>query len=512
MVANKVPAAQYLRMSTELQQYSLDNQSATIARYADEHGFEIVKTYADAAKSGLVLKHRAGLRGLLNDVMNGGAAFKAILVYDVSRWGRFQDADEAAHYEYLCKSAGIPVLYCAEMFVNDGTMPNAIMKALKRAMAGEYSRELGVKVYAGLKRLASMGFKQGGAAGYGLRRMLVSAQGAPKQVLLEGERKSIVNDRVILVHGPQHEVETVREMYRMFINQRCSFRAIARELNRRHISFVDGGGWEHQTVRTVLTHPKYAGFQVFGRTTQRLSGKVKFLPRSEWYLRENAQEPIVPLSTFIQAQRVLLEKAHNRTNRQLLDDLRSLLAKRGRLSVRIIDKDPDTVSAATYRGRFGSLRRAYDLIGYGQPDNFGEMVDERVKVAALRSDLINRIQASCPKEVSIVRPDYRQRERLKVHGHLMVSVLLCRAIRSGAGSLKWLVRSYPRERQLITLVARLNEGNESFYDFNILPKIDRKTRFPITLNHPFLKTAYPLRDVRWFCEGVERVHFLRRKS
>jgi hypothetical protein len=31
-----------------------------------------------------------------------------------SRWGRFQDADESAHYEFLCKSAGIPVHYCAE--------------------------------------------------------------------------------------------------------------------------------------------------------------------------------------------------------------------------------------------------------------------------------------------------------------------------------------------------------------------------------------------------------------
>jgi hypothetical protein len=32
-----------------------------------------------------------------------------VLVDDVSRGGRFPDADEAAHYEFLCKTAGIQV-------------------------------------------------------------------------------------------------------------------------------------------------------------------------------------------------------------------------------------------------------------------------------------------------------------------------------------------------------------------------------------------------------------------
>ena len=161
-------------MSTEHQQYSLDNQRLAIQDYANSSNFSVVRTYTDGAKSGVVLKRRNGLRQLLQDVMGGNPGYKAILVYDVSRWGRFQDADEAAHYEFLCKSAGIPVHYCAEAFVNDGALPNMLVKALKRTMAGEYSRELGVKVLAGLRRLARIGFKQGGLPGYGLRRMLVS--------------------------------------------------------------------------------------------------------------------------------------------------------------------------------------------------------------------------------------------------------------------------------------------------------------------------------------------------
>jgi len=104
MTANQlVPAAQYLRMSTEHQQYSLENQSVAIQRYAETQGFEVVLTYRDTAKSGLVLRHRVGLRQLLQDVVSGTATYRAILVYDVSRWGRFQDTDESAHYEFLCK-------------------------------------------------------------------------------------------------------------------------------------------------------------------------------------------------------------------------------------------------------------------------------------------------------------------------------------------------------------------------------------------------------------------------
>src|ERR1700757_1396532 len=183
MAVELIPAVQYVRMSTEHQQYSLANQAAAIERYAEGHGFMIVKTYFDPGRSGLQLKYRYGLQQLLRDVVSEEPGFLAILVYDVSRWGRFQDTDESAHYEFLCKSAGVPVHYCAESFANDGSLPSSVMKALKRAMAGEYSRELGVKVLAGQMGLAKLGFKQGGPPGYGLRRMLVSSTGEPKQLL-----------------------------------------------------------------------------------------------------------------------------------------------------------------------------------------------------------------------------------------------------------------------------------------------------------------------------------------
>ena len=102
------PRLKYLRMSTEHQQYSLDNQSYRDSEVCGANGFDVVRTYPDAAKSGVVLSIETGLRQLLEDVVAGAPGYQAILVYDVSRWGRFQDTDESAHYEFLCKSAGVP--------------------------------------------------------------------------------------------------------------------------------------------------------------------------------------------------------------------------------------------------------------------------------------------------------------------------------------------------------------------------------------------------------------------
>ena len=153
-----VPAAEYVRMSTEHQKYSTENQADAIRQYAEHRGFTIIRTYADEGKSGLKIDGRDALKRLIADVERGTADFKAVLVYDVSRWGRFQDADESAYYEYICRRAGIAVQYCAEQFENDGSPSSVIVKSVKRAMAGEYSRELSAKVFAGQCRLIELGY------------------------------------------------------------------------------------------------------------------------------------------------------------------------------------------------------------------------------------------------------------------------------------------------------------------------------------------------------------------
>jgi len=98
---------------------------------------------AIAAKSGLHIKNRKGLLDRIDDVQCGRADFGCILVYDVSRWGRFQDFDESAYYEFLCKRKGVRVEYCAELFTNGSF--SSIAKNPKRGIgnsAAAVRREL----------------------------------------------------------------------------------------------------------------------------------------------------------------------------------------------------------------------------------------------------------------------------------------------------------------------------------------------------------------------------------
>jgi DNA invertase Pin-like site-specific DNA recombinase len=252
MSDERIPVVQYVRMSTDHQRYSTANQRAAIEAYAERHGMIVVGTFEDQGKSGLYLDSRIALQELLGIVKSGSAKFKAILVYDVSRWGRFQNPDEGAYYEYLCAMAGVKVIFCAEPFENDGSPLGSVVKSLKRSMAAEFSRELSLKVFAGQCRLARMGFRQGGPPGYGLKRVLLDEAGCYKADLARGERKSLQSDRVILAPGPSEEVKVVRRIYRDFIERHMTEKHIAEALNREGLTLAPGRPWRQGTIHKVL--------------------------------------------------------------------------------------------------------------------------------------------------------------------------------------------------------------------------------------------------------------------
>jgi DNA invertase Pin-like site-specific DNA recombinase len=333
-------------MSTDEQQFSIDNQKAAIEEYAKNHNFHIVASHVDAGNSGLHIKQRDGLRQLLRDVVTDTARYRAILVY-VSRWGRFQDADESAHYEFLCRHSGRSGHYCAEPFVNDGALPGALMKALKRTMAGEYSRELGVKVFKGKQRLVELGFRVGGSAGFGLRRMMVSDDGRRKRVLQRREYKYLETDRIILVPGPKAEVNCVREIFDMALRH-VRPAEIARELNKRGISNEGGLRWGIYSVIRLLKNPKYCGCNVWNRTSCDLGSSRRLVSEESWVRKPNAFTPIVDPETFERVQTWMRKRTEKVPQAYLLKRLKGLLAKKGRLSSKIIDETPGMPRSGNY--------------------------------------------------------------------------------------------------------------------------------------------------------------------
>src|ERR1700691_754573 len=325
-------AVAYVRMSTEHQQYSTSNQMDVVREYAKRRGFEIVKIYSDEGKSGLNIQGRDSLAQMIKDVQSGGINFSSILVYDVSRWGRFQDADESAYYEYICRRAGVAVHYCAEQFENDGSPGSTIVKSVKRAMAGEYSRELSSKVFQGACRLIQLGFKQGGTAGFGLRRMLVDHTGQKKGLLKMGEHKSIQTDRVILVPGPDEEIAIVGWMYEVFVKEGKSEGEIAKVLNERGILTDFERPWTRGTVHEVLTNEKYLGNNVYHRTSCKLKQKHVENPPEKWIRADNAFVGIIDSTLFLAAQGIILTRSRKWSDEEMLEKLRGVLTQHGRIS------------------------------------------------------------------------------------------------------------------------------------------------------------------------------------
>ncbi|MFC3052301.1 recombinase family protein [Kordiimonas pumila] len=467
--AHPLKAAQYVRMSTEHQQYSTQNQSKKIQEYAAQRHIEIVKTYADEGKSGLSIGGRAALQRLISDVEAGDVGFNIILVYDISRWGRFQDADESAYYEYICRRSGIQVTYCAEQFENDGSPVSTIVKGVKRAMAGEYSRELSAKVFAGQCRLIELGYRQGGPAGFGLRRVLVDQSGKEKGELAPGEHKSLQTDRVILVPGPSEEVEVVNKMFQWLLTRGVSITEIANRLNERGIKTNQGKNWTYATVRQVLTNEKYIGNNVFNRRSFKLKQKHVNNPSDMWIRKEGAFEAIVPRDIFQEAQEVLQSRSRRYSDEELLDNLRTLYSKIGTLSAAIINAVPDMPGAATYHSRFGGLVRAYSLVGY-RAVQYYHITDIRRLNKSLRPQIIEQVQSEIENKGGLVFYD-QEVDLLHVNQELLINLVLARCHVTDAGLYRWFTRVNSEQlRADITVAVRLDPANQAELDYFLLPR------------------------------------------
>jgi DNA invertase Pin-like site-specific DNA recombinase len=354
--------AQYVRMSSEHQQYSIANQSAAIALYAAAHNLGIVRSFIDGGKTGTTIKHRKGLQELLRTVESGNADFTDILVYDVSRWGRFPDSDESAYYEFLCKRAGLKVRYCAEQFENDNSTTSNLLKALKRTMAGEYSRELSVKISAGQRRLVSMGFWQGGPAPFGMARRIVDQNGLPKEVVGHGQWKSISTDRIVLELGSPEAIDTVRLAFDLYTKRHKSRHEIADILNASR-RLRGKHPWTLPMLQGLLTNPVYKGAYAYGRHEKR-SSEWRKVPPERWLVREQAFPAIITEKQWNEAAARMRDEVKPLVDAEMLEALKRLWKRKGKLNTDLINAAVDVPSVQAYKYQFDGINEAYRLIGY----------------------------------------------------------------------------------------------------------------------------------------------------
>jgi DNA invertase Pin-like site-specific DNA recombinase len=454
-------------MSTDYQRYSIENQAAVIAAYAQAHDLSIVRTYRDEGESGLKLKNRPGLIQLLDDVRSDHADFDHILVYDVSRWGRFQDVDESAYHEFICKQVGIKVAYCAEQFDNDGSMMSNIVKNIKRVMAAEYSRELSAKVHAGACRFARLGFQLGGPVAYALQRVLVDEKLQPKGILKKGDRKYLQTDHVRLQPGSANEVAVVKWIFHRFLELR-SEKAIARELNRHGIPTSTGGRWRGPFISRILKNENYLGNLVYNRRSRKLRGNHVNNPPNVWVRSEGCFEPIIGLDVFRAAKKIIEERRVDLSEQEMLARLRRTLMKEGRLSPAIINKTVGLPCHHVYIAHFGSIRNAYRLIGYTSKRNC-DYIDTRQIWADELAKLASQVTAMIEKIGGRIAPS-DSTGGLHINGMVNIFFRVARWVpgEKEQYSPRWMIQRRRLPDGWIVAI-RLGEHNNTILDYLLAP-------------------------------------------
>ena len=497
-------AAQYVRVSTDQQVYSAANQKAAIREYAVRHNLQIVQTYEDDSKSGLLMRNRPALRNLLMDVLTGNSLYRIVIVYDVSRWGRFDDEDESACYEFLCRRAGASIEYCAELFPEGAPVAGAVLKSLKRSMAAEFSRQLSAQIFEAKSRRVQQGYWGGGPAPYGMHRYLVPGNGKPGRVLKPGEWTNLKTDHSILVPGFDDEVAVIRKMFHMAVDDQMGCPQIAKELNNRGTS-NRGKPWNKEEVYKILTSPAYIGTNVWNRNSEKLRGPIVRNPPDRWIQRENAFLPVISRDLFARANRLIHNRGTSWTMEEIFNRLRSLLRQKGRLTESLIAKTNGMPSNRTLRNHFGSLMKAYQLIGYKVPSVDAIRCNSLCSTLRLRHKLLEDVLASNPSR-SLRLLEHTHRPILLLDGKYAIAVFAFRSVVAGAGDQCWQV--VPRKKahsEDLALLGLLDETNEQLHAVYLFKRCTLSRFHRFRESDPLLRQGVQLGSLSELPEKVQEL-------
>lgn len=361
--------ALYLRRSTDetLQADSLNAQNDILQAYAAAAGHEVVATYRDSA-SGRQITGRDEFQKLIRDVARG-APYGAILVRDVSRWGRFQNIDESAYWEFFCLMHGVKVIYVEEPFAEESDPMTSVMKAIKRAGAAEASREKARLIQRAQYRSVGRGFRLGGDPPYGMARVLVEADGTPVQTLKPGQRKLINAHRIKLAAGDPAAVAVVRRIYQLFVDDGVNPNAIARRLNTEGVPSPRGVEWKALVVTRILTNPAYAGI-----AHGRFQRSQNFAEEQQVFV-EDAWPAIVPRETWDAVQRHVSHRRWLRTPDGLVHQVKQLFERWGVVADGWVLGETAGPTRDTFRKYFDDGNNEAVLIAYA-----GEIASERARV------------------------------------------------------------------------------------------------------------------------------------
>ncbi|AWL98050.2 recombinase family protein [Bradyrhizobium ottawaense] len=312
-------------------------------------------------------------------------------------------------------------------------------------------------------------------------------------------------DRVLLRAGSPDEIAIVRWIFESFVRGKGET-DIARELNARGAVNHCGVPWNLQMIGRILRNENYIGNTVYYRTSSYLRQRRVINGKAKWIRKEGALEQIVPRNVFDDAQRIIERRVRQHLSSDLLlKKLRVLQLRLGTLSADAINRAKGMPCASIYERRFGSLRKAYELIGFAPPGDYS-YIDTRGECLSLVQQLAVGIGAR-------VRGADSQLIAERTGGCLALkdgSFISLRVIRCWEHPQRhcrvWTLRRSAKQHPGIAVLVRLDEQNKVPLDY-ILTTRDRMPERPLIMTEAVVRKRFRNR----FRRSTDLIRALKRR-
>jgi site-specific DNA recombinase len=327
------PAVSYIRMSSDLQEASPDQQRAEVVKLAGKHGYKIIREYFDEGISGDATEKRLDFQRMIKDAEEKGD-FAAILCWDQDRFGRF-DSIEAGRWIHPLRCAGVWLVTVAQGQIDWNDFAGRMMYAIQQEGKHQYLIDLSRNVLRG-KIVSAKNGHSASVPPCGYDRIFYDQSGNVARRVKYGEKfqrpagwsvRFVLSEDVALV-------DTVRWIFDTYANSDAGLGWIASGLNRRGIKTPNGKTWSIQTIQNILTNRVYTGDSVFGRNHygkyhhlnngDAMRGKAKNR-RGNPIVSENVHDALIDRKIFEQVQQKIVDRQREglrpRYNRYILSGL-----------------------------------------------------------------------------------------------------------------------------------------------------------------------------------------------
>lgn len=271
-MAELVPAVIYARYSSSNQrEESIEGQLRECHRYAEAHGFRIVKEYTDAAISGRS-DARPAFQRMVREAESG--AFSALIVWKLDRFAR--NRHDAAVYRYQLKKSGVKI-YSVMEAISDGP-EGIILEGLMESLAEYYSANLSQNIKRGCYDAA-------------LKRQVF---GKPPLGYVKGPDGRYAID--------PETAPIVRRIFEEYVSGR-SLHQIREGLNADGIRTSRGASFSENSFHRMLKNEKYIGVYEF-QDVRDEHGVPPIIDRDLWDAAQSMLSRVTPRRRHQKAETV----------------------------------------------------------------------------------------------------------------------------------------------------------------------------------------------------------------